>query len=209
MTAFDFRADVKQGDRVSALCALSEGSPPFRFLWRKDGEPLALDASKTVLTGADVSTVSFTGVRAEDTGNYSCLVENEFGSDQHTARLSVNCESRCEGEETLTSVQPRFRGWISRATCARVQGQRCSCHAAQLESLVHASRGSAWQASMAERVWKQLTPSAGTSWASVAEGEQLRVARVSAADVGEYACHAVNGVDSGLVSAFRIEILGQ
>ena len=92
MSEFEFKSDLKPGDRVSTVCGLSKGTPPFRFSWHKNGTPFLPDASKKILTGDDVSTISFSSLNAEDTANYTCIVENAFGSDQYTAQLIVNCE---------------------------------------------------------------------------------------------------------------------
>lgn len=89
---FEFEHDLKPGDRASVLCALSDGSPPFRFTWNKNGQAISQDARKTFVTGSDVSSLSFSKIQADDLGNYTCIVDNDFGSDQHTASLVVNCK---------------------------------------------------------------------------------------------------------------------
>ena len=47
---------------------------------------------KTIFTGPEVSTISISSIQSADSGNYTCIVDNDFGSDQHTASLTVDCE---------------------------------------------------------------------------------------------------------------------
>ena len=76
------------------LCTPSQGSPPFRFGWRKDERELTGTDSVHIFVQEDVSSqIAFKSVRSEDTGNYSCTVRNDFGADQFAAVLSVRCES--------------------------------------------------------------------------------------------------------------------
>lgn len=72
----------------------SQGSPPFRFSWRKDDSELSSRDGLKIVNDEDVSSsIAFKSVRAEDSGNYSCTVRNDYGADQFAAVLSVRCES--------------------------------------------------------------------------------------------------------------------
>jgi len=53
------------------LEATAEGTPPFDFQWKKAGRPLA---------GAVHALLTFTPFRAEDAGEYVCVVSNAYGS---------------------------------------------------------------------------------------------------------------------------------
>ena len=65
----------------------------MRINWLKDTAPLT-PATARVITEDDVSTIVFKSVGPAQTGNYTCVAENSFGSDSFTARLSIRCESR-------------------------------------------------------------------------------------------------------------------
>ena len=59
-----------------------EGTPPFAYQWRKNGDPIA---------SATLSSYSLFGVQTNDAGAYSVTVTNEFGStNSDPAALTVN-----------------------------------------------------------------------------------------------------------------------
>jgi hypothetical protein len=63
------------------LEASAEGTPPFRFQWKKSGRPL---------TGAVHPLLAFEPFKAEDVGEYVCVVSNDYGSSEsHPVRLIV------------------------------------------------------------------------------------------------------------------------
>lgn len=53
------------------LAAAANGSPPFKFQWKKDGQPLA---------GKTQARFEIPSVRAPDAGKYICTVSNSAGS---------------------------------------------------------------------------------------------------------------------------------
>lgn len=77
---------VKEGDKVT-LSTQIVGNPKPKITWMKDGKPL-----KKVPTKTDEDTYSITLSKpvVEDSGDYSVLAENEHGSAQTTALLTVD-----------------------------------------------------------------------------------------------------------------------
>lgn len=99
---FQFPVRAKAGDKVSASCLVS-GSSPLTIEWLKDGMPLSPNTARIVAED-DVSTIVFKSVGAAQTGNYTCVADNSFGSDRFSARLSVQCESVHRSDQSLTQT---------------------------------------------------------------------------------------------------------
>ncbi|XP_061381054.1 cell adhesion molecule Dscam2 isoform X2 [Danaus plexippus] len=74
-----YKEDVK-------LPCLAVGVPPPNILWKVKGQPL--DASERVRQLPEGS-LQIAGVAREDAGEYSCHVDNQFGTDTVTHTLSV------------------------------------------------------------------------------------------------------------------------
>ena len=75
----------------SVTCSAIEGSQPFFFEWFKNGNAIKagpdnnykIDNSK-ILTNLYVEKIS-----KSESGNYTCFVRNEHGSDSQTVLLNV------------------------------------------------------------------------------------------------------------------------
>ncbi|XP_049514067.1 titin-like [Dermacentor silvarum] len=82
MQPFAFPPNVNAGEEVSVTCVAALGRKPFRFDWEHDGRVLANGARKHSRVVVDnIVTMTIERVTAEDVGNYTCTVTNEFGSD--------------------------------------------------------------------------------------------------------------------------------
>lgn len=80
----------KLGTKFSLLCSPQEGSKPFRFEWRKDNILLkSIQVKYKIDTEDDDSQFNIFTLDIEDTGNYSCTVKNEHGSDSQYTFLIV------------------------------------------------------------------------------------------------------------------------
>ena len=79
------------GKRFKIFCYLEEGSKPYRFEWRKDGQLIPLSTTEHYLieTSKDSSWLTIDTLLYKDMGNYSCSVRNNFGSDVQNTFLSV------------------------------------------------------------------------------------------------------------------------
>ncbi len=73
------------------LCAIERGSSPLFFQWYKNDEILVSNPESNfrIDSSADYSNFIIAKVHRSDSGNYSCLVRNPFGSDSQSVRLNV------------------------------------------------------------------------------------------------------------------------
>ncbi|RWS11618.1 hemicentin-1-like protein [Dinothrombium tinctorium] len=72
-------------------CTVEKGSQPLNFQWLKNGTPLSLISTPNINTmnHGIVSLLTINRIRAENQGNYTCLVKNDFGSDNITIAVHV------------------------------------------------------------------------------------------------------------------------
>jgi hypothetical protein len=88
-----FRSHVNQteGTRFQIVCAIERGSPPLFFQWYKNEQILVsnLESNFKIDSSAEYSNFIIAKVHRSDSGNYSCLVRNTFGSDSQSVRLNV------------------------------------------------------------------------------------------------------------------------
>ncbi|XP_077544848.1 cell adhesion molecule Dscam2-like [Haemaphysalis longicornis] len=76
--------------RSSVTCVVSSGQAPFHFTWFRDGMTLGSDKRTAIKTATDnILVMTIERLEAEDLGNYTCVVSNDFGTGSHTAALSV------------------------------------------------------------------------------------------------------------------------
>lgn len=67
---------IIEGSSTSMTC-LTDGTPPPRMSWLRDGRPLGPDAHLTVSTQGMVLQLS--EAETEDSGRYTCIASNEAG----------------------------------------------------------------------------------------------------------------------------------
>lgn len=85
-----FPSNVNLGERVTVTCVAAVGRKPFDFVWMHDGKTLANSKRKYSRVVVDnIVTMTIEQVTAQDVGNYTCAVRNDFGSDIATAALIV------------------------------------------------------------------------------------------------------------------------
>lgn len=70
-------------------CALNKGSLPLNFQWKKDKNDLLNSENIRIRNIDDVSVLAIDPINAESRGNYTCVVSNSLGKDEHTAALMV------------------------------------------------------------------------------------------------------------------------
>ncbi|XP_026739264.1 Down syndrome cell adhesion molecule-like protein Dscam2 [Trichoplusia ni] len=94
------------GPALALHCAAS-GSPPPRFTWLLDGQPVEehntpqRSITQFMNTNGDVvSYLNLTSVRPEDGGRYTCRAHNSRGAVEHSTRLNVY------GPPSLRSIGP-------------------------------------------------------------------------------------------------------
>ena len=92
---FTFPENIQAGARVHVTCVVSEGDPPVRIVWLKDGKPLSgyHDLSSTTTTnqiGEFDLALRINSASPAHNGNYTCLASNDAAKASHTARLLVH-----------------------------------------------------------------------------------------------------------------------
>ncbi|KAL3256323.1 hypothetical protein MRX96_046608, partial [Rhipicephalus microplus] len=86
---FSFAKVASKGEKVSILCFVSGGTPPFSFSWLKDGKEVQTTENLKVKTESDFSLTIISSIDEKSAGNYTCIVKNIFGFDTHSAYLDV------------------------------------------------------------------------------------------------------------------------
>lgn len=84
-----FPPALKEGERGSATCTIRSGDTPIQFKWKKDGQDIVESANIETQSVKDSSLLFIKSVSSKNSGNYTCIVTNTFGSDKFTALLTV------------------------------------------------------------------------------------------------------------------------
>ncbi|XP_055783466.1 pro-neuregulin-2, membrane-bound isoform-like isoform X1 [Salvelinus fontinalis] len=91
---------LMEGERLYLKCEAS-GNPSPSFRWYKDGRELQRGKDVKIKTNKKNSKVQINRARLEDSGNYTCVVENMLGQESTTSSISV--QSR-ESTDTPSSI---------------------------------------------------------------------------------------------------------
>ncbi len=86
---FNKLIDLPKGSQFILLCNSYNGLSPFRFSFFKDSHPLHQSDRLTVDSKDSFSQLIIKKLSEDDSGNFSCTVENSFGSDHQWTVLSV------------------------------------------------------------------------------------------------------------------------
>ncbi|XP_029021591.1 neuregulin 2b isoform X3 [Betta splendens] len=79
---------LMEGDKLYLKCEAS-GNPSPSFRWYKDGHELQKGRDLKIKTNKKNSKVQIGRVRAEDSGNYTCVAENSLGQENATSAIRV------------------------------------------------------------------------------------------------------------------------
>ncbi|KAJ8014861.1 hypothetical protein DPEC_G00020170 [Dallia pectoralis] len=79
---------LMEGDRLYLKCEAS-GNPGPSFRWYKDGRELQRGKDVKIKTNKKNSKVQINRARLEDSGNYTCVVENTLGQENATSSITV------------------------------------------------------------------------------------------------------------------------
>ncbi|XP_049528334.1 neural cell adhesion molecule 1-like [Dermacentor silvarum] len=86
---FSFPKVASKGEKISIICLVSEGTPPFSFSWSKEGKELQTSENVKVKAEPEYSVAFINSVDERSAGNYTCVVKNIFGFDSYSAYLDV------------------------------------------------------------------------------------------------------------------------
>nr|7Y54_A Chain A, Down Syndrome Cell Adhesion Molecules [Chelicerata] len=86
---FYFSSSVQEGQREQVICSAITGDLPLLFSWKKDGLIVENFKDITLVTNDLFSVLVISSIKPEHIGNYTCNLENPFGSDVHTAALTM------------------------------------------------------------------------------------------------------------------------
>ncbi len=85
------KSELSEGSSFRLLCHTSAGTKPVFYQWNKNGLSLANnpESSYKIETFEDNSQFVIKNVDRSDSGNYSCIARNAFGTDSQSAQLIV------------------------------------------------------------------------------------------------------------------------
>ena len=90
---FKSTRSLNVGSKFSMFCSPHEGTKPFRFEWFKNGHYLPVlsvtDSKYRIETSEGESLFIIEKLIQTDSGNYSCSVKSNFGSDSQFTVLTV------------------------------------------------------------------------------------------------------------------------
>ncbi|GFY66508.1 titin [Trichonephila inaurata madagascariensis] len=95
---FQFPQYIQIGYKTSVMCTVMQGVSPLSFVWYKNGRALKETATVNIESNENLSTLRFDPVEDISVGNYTCVVSNPYGKDNHTAYLSVRVQKSHEGK---------------------------------------------------------------------------------------------------------------
>uniref|UniRef100_H0VN85 Hemicentin 2 n=1 Tax=Cavia porcellus TaxID=10141 RepID=H0VN85_CAVPO len=160
---------VLQGQEVRLDCEV-QGQPPPDVAWLKDGAPLQQDVGPHLRFFLDSSSLVLKGLRASDSGAYTCVARNTAGEDARLHTVTVLVPPTIEQEAGGTGILLSRPGELVTMACP-VRGS----------PPIHLS----WLKDGLPLPLSQRTQLHGS-------GRTLRLSQVQLADAGTFTCVAVS-----------------
>lgn len=127
---FAFEEEANSGDSIQVTCHVAKGDLPLSIRWTHNGHPMnpAFGAMSNKI-GDRISLLIISSVRAENSGNYSCVAGNKAGTVAYASELFVNgtdftkprlIELFCFNPQSSPSAHKPFcirRGYIQWGLC--------------------------------------------------------------------------------------------
>ncbi|GFY47205.1 titin [Trichonephila inaurata madagascariensis] len=155
-----------------------KGGSPLSFTWYKNGRILKESTSISVESNEKFSTLHLDPIENTSVGNYTCVVSNSYGKDNHTAFLSVKAPPT----------------WIK-------EPEDTDCIEGENINIICIATGSP---SPNIRMWKLDDTEMKYSHSSV--NGSLVFKPIQKFHEGKYACEADNGIGSALKKMFSLII---
>ncbi|GFS88056.1 down syndrome cell adhesion molecule-like protein Dscam2 [Nephila pilipes] len=185
---FNLATYFRTGEKVTLLCAIKSGTPPFQFTWMKNSQKITKDDFTDVLQLKDISTLTLPSLTLTSRGNYTCHVTNNYGSDSHTELLNVvvppNWKSLPKDQETIVGedifIECLAEGYPTPIINWKIQEQ---------DNLKEISL---------ELKSPQIEK----------KGRILKISNVNEDNEGNYVCEASNGIGDGISHTVIVSVLG-
>ncbi|GFQ82593.1 down syndrome cell adhesion molecule-like protein Dscam2 [Trichonephila clavata] len=188
---FAFPKSLQTGQRFSVLCTVTEGDPPIRIQWIKDGLQSFLasahDGVRSVVVTPFSTTLVFESLAPEHRGNYTCVASNAAGTMSHTAPMVIHVPPRWRIEPGDTSV--------IKSRSAVVDCQADGFPIPRIR----------WTRAEGD-VASEFRPISSSSRLHVFENGSLVIHSVEEGDDGHYLCQATNGIGQGLSKVIRLSV---
>ncbi|XP_035219634.1 Down syndrome cell adhesion molecule-like protein Dscam2 [Stegodyphus dumicola] len=192
-------AELRLGERADIICTLRRGDLPVTFRWYFNGREIRGEELGKV-TSYDVrsSVYLMDKLRAENVGNYTCMVSNAAGSDTASGQLLVEVPPVWVEEPRDSEV---VLGSQVLLTCAATAHPppRITWRKIQGENGGGATPG----VSSSEEGSTFLYSS--PRWVVSANGSLL-ISKAQETDAGLYACHVENGIGPGISKNIALKV---
>ncbi|XP_022246150.1 Down syndrome cell adhesion molecule-like protein 1 [Limulus polyphemus] len=184
---FNFPKTVTFDTQVSVTCAVSEGSLPVIFSWKRNGQTLiAYDEKIHFRTHEDLSTLKIQDLDVSDIGNYTCIAKNSGGVDSYTSQLLVKAPPYWKSQPVNVNA---------------ILGK---------QAFLHCDVGGyprphiAWKKFNDFRTEDVVLQSDYRT--KILDNGSLAINSVEKADEGLYTCDAENGIGEGITASIRLEL---
>ncbi|MEQ2254605.1 hypothetical protein ILYODFUR_005515 [Ilyodon furcidens] len=110
---------VGEGNKLTVKCEAT-GNPVPTYRWFKDGNELKKSRKVKIKSNLKFSRVQISSAKLEDSGNYTCVVENPLGKDNSTGTVNVQGDQEPILTEEAAELHSSARPLLS---CSRGEGK--------------------------------------------------------------------------------------
>ncbi|XP_053206033.1 cell adhesion molecule DSCAM-like isoform X2 [Panonychus citri] len=172
------------GSKSSFTCQASAGSLPLNILWYKDNKEISDSSTIRIRTIEDFSNLIIESVSPSHSGNYTCKISNQFGSDISSLELKV------EGPPSWNEKPENLRIRLGKSSVIK-----CSASSYPKSTIEwKISKGSSWTSLDSSDLFKRI------------DDNQLSIVNASPKHSGKYGCLVSNSIEPNLWSEFNIAI---
>ncbi|CAL4076655.1 unnamed protein product, partial [Meganyctiphanes norvegica] len=194
LSRFNFREDLRLGERVVAQCTVSSGDTPIHITWKKDGIPLDKVNGVHIRTVDQFTVLMMIGhLTSDHAGNYSCTANNDAASVSESAELHVH-------------VPPSWLSVPQDASVTLGEGAVIPCEAKGFPDPTITWKRISGDVDHAMVLPRLGSGVAGVGARGVATNGSLVFHRVHTEDDGQYLCEASNGVATPLSQLITVTI---
>ncbi|GAB6027495.1 Down syndrome cell adhesion molecule-like protein 1 [Chamberlinius hualienensis] len=179
-----------EGSRAQITCAVTQGDPPIRIEWSKDGEqPIPSSLSVVERTFDQYSSsLSIDNIQSLHSGNYTCHVTNSAAIVLYTVQLSVNVPPRW-------LISPRDSHVLLGGSAI----MHCKADGFPLPSIT-------WMKALGSTPSEYREVSIPNAHLRQHENGSLEVVSARQSDGGYYLCKANNGIGAGLSQVVQLHV---